>query len=353
MKYTVKDKDTFFSIARRFGVSYFSLQASNPNIKSLQLYSGQMLEIPRYVEPIVKATQPYTYELMLRDIHRMLDAFPFLNITTIGKSVLGKEIFILSIGNGKNEVTYNASHHAAEWITSLVLMKFIEDYSAHVLSGNNFCGFNPHHIFDSTTIHVVPMVNPDGVNLNIRGLTGENTEYHERLLKWNNGSSDFTGWSANIRGVDLNHNYDAFWDISRQQEPEYGIFGPSPSKHSGENVESEPESKALADFTKAHNFRLVIALHSQGEEIYWDFANKAPKESLVIAKRFGEISGYRIKGIALGSASVGGYKDWFIDKFERPGFTVEVGLGENPLPLSQFDEIYQKNVSIMLLGASV
>lgn len=294
----------------------------------------------------------YTYECMLEDIDKLTAAFPFLNVTTIGKSVLEKEIYAISIGQGANEVTYNASHHGAEWITSLVLMKFIEDYSVHIIRGKDFRGFSPHHIFDSTTIYIIPMVNPDGVNLNIKGLTNENSEYHEKLLKWNNGSADFTHWSANIRGVDLNHNYDAFWDISSMQEPEYGIFGPSPSKYSGESAESEPETKVLADFTRTHDFRLVIAFHSQGEDIYWDFANKAPAESLSIAKRLGEASGYEIMGIAPGSASVGGYKDWFIDKFNRPGFTVEVGVGENPLPLSQVDEIYRKNVGIMLYGAS-
>ncbi|HCT63679.1 MAG TPA: peptidase M14 [Lachnospiraceae bacterium] len=307
----------------------------------------------KHAENIVKASQPYTYELMLSDIHGLVHAFPFLNVTTIGKSVLGKEIFAISIGHGQNEVTYNASHHGAEWITSLILMKFIEDYSTYFSMGTNFYGFNLQHIFDNTTIRIVPMVNPDGVNLNIRGLTSENMEYHDRLLKWNNGSYDFTHWSANIHGVDLNHNYDAFWEVSRKQEPKYSIFGPSASKHSGENAESEPETKALADFTRAHDFRLVIAFHSQGEEIYWDFANKATEEAHDIAKKFRDISGYRIMGIAPGAASVGGYKDWFINKFNRPGFTVEVGLGENPLPMSQFEEIYKKNVSIMLLGAVV
>ena len=45
-----------------------------------------------------------------------------------------------------------------------------------------------------------------------------------------------------------------------------------------------------------------------------------------------------------------GYKDWFIQDFNRPGYTIEAGLGENPLPLSQFDTIYRENLGILTLG---
>ena len=34
-----------------------------------------------------------------------------------------------------------------------------------------------------------------------------------------------------------------------------------------------------------------------------------------------------------------GFKDWFLQVFKRPAFTIEAGLGENPLPASQLPEI--------------
>ena len=45
-----------------------------------------------------------------------------------------------------------------------------------------------------------------------------------------------------------------------------------------------------------------------------------------------------------------GYKDWFIMNYRRPGFTIEAGLGNNPLPISGFDEIYRDNIGILVLG---
>ena len=47
-----------------------------------------------------------------------------------------------------------------------------------------------------------------------------------------------------------------------------------------------------------------------------------------------------------------GYKDWFIQEFHRPGYTIEVGQGVNPLPLDQFDTIYRDNLPILVIAAA-
>lgn len=51
------------------------------------------------------------------------------------------------------------------------------------------------------------------------------------------------------------------------------------------------------------------------------------------------------------NSSFAGFKDWFIQNYNLPGYTIEAGLGENPLPISQFNQIYEDNVGILLLGA--
>lgn len=354
MKYTVKSGDNIYNIARSRGVTVKSIIISNPQISDpSKLYAGQVIDLPVAAANIVRTNVRYTYEILIEDINRLKDNYPFIRIGTIGKSVLGKNIYQIAIGRGRNNLTYNGSHHASEWITTPLLMKFIEEFSKNITLGTNMYGFNPSYIYDSATVRIIPMVNPDGVNLEIKGLTSENQQYHNSLILWNKESRDFTRWNANIRGVDINHNYNAAWNISKAQEPTYGIYGPGPTRYSGPYPESEPETRAMVSFTRSHNFRLVIAFHSQGEVIYWDFMNKAPGESLPIARRFAAISGYDVAGIAPGAASVGGYKDWFIDKFAKPGFTVEVGRGVNPLPLSQFRDIYNKSVGIMLLAPLV
>lgn len=354
MKYVVKQGESLYSIAKALNISVISIFISNPQITNANhIYAGQTINVPRASRNIVNTSNPYTYNVLVSDITQLKDYYPFLKVNVIGKSVLGKNIYEITFGRGSNQVTYNGSHHAVEWITVPLLMKFIENFSKSIVESTQIDGHNPVLIYDSSTIRIIPMVNPDGVNLSINGLTEENRTYHNNLIKWNNGSRDFTRWSANIRGVDINHNYNAGWNISKAQEPGYGIYGPGPTRYSGPFPESEPETKAMVKFTWSHKFRLVIAYHSQGQVIYWDYMNKAPKESLPIARRFASVSGYSVAGIAPGAASVAGYKDWYIDKFSKPGFTVEVGHGTNPLPLSQFSEIYRDNIGIFLLAPMV
>ena len=195
------------------------------------------------------------------------------------------------------------------------------------------------------------MVNPDGVNISINGISPDNMNY-KKLLTWNNSNKDFTRWQANANGVDLNHNYDALWDLSKRSGPEYGIFGPGPTRYAGECPESEPESSAVACFTRNNDFNLVIAFHSQGQVIYWNFGNIEPLESRKIGRVFEEISPYTLDETE-GIASYAGYKDWFIKEYQKPGYTVEVGLGENPLPVSQFPQIYTETLPILMAAANL
>lgn len=113
---------------------------------------------------------------------------------------------------------------------------------------------------------------------------------------------------------------------------------------------TEPESLAIYNFTLAHDFSLVIAYHTQGQEIYWNFQNINPPRGYEIGTYFANSSGYLLTEVPYNS-SFAGYKDWFIQTYYRPGYTIEAGIGENPLPISQFDEIYRDNLGILVLGA--
>ena len=113
---------------------------------------------------------------------------------------------------------------------------------------------------------------------------------------------------------------------------------------------TEPEALALYNFTLVHNFRLILAYHPQGEVIYWKYANYLPKDSEEIGKEFARVSGYTLD-LTPPESAYAGYKDWFIQEYNRPGYTIEAGLGENLLPISQFDQIYNDNIGILVLGA--
>ena len=59
-------------------------------------------------------------------------------------------------------------------------------------------------------------------------------------------------------------------------------------------------------------------------------------------------SGYALD-VPIGIADGGGFKDWFISEYNRPGFTVELGRGKNPLPITDADQIYNRVKEMLTL----
>ncbi len=349
--YIIQPGDTLYLIAQKYYTNLARLLAANPGIDPYNLQVGQMIIVPYGID-VVDTNIDYTYDIMERDIQGLKVRYPFLDVGVAGKSVLGRNLYYIKLGNGPNQVFYNGAHHSLEWITAPLLMKFIENFSKAFVEGYNILGYDPRDIWNQSTIYIMPMVNPDGIDLVLNGLDKSNP-YYDQLIKWNNGSTDFSKvWQANNRGVDLNHNYNAAWQESKDAEQALGIEGPGPTRFSGPYPESEPETQAVVEFTKKHNFRLVLAYHTQGEVIYWDFQNMAPPEARKIGELFEQVSGYTMEELT-GIASYAGYKDWYIQDYRRPGYTIEAGKGKNPLPISQFDKIYDDNIELLLLASVV
>lgn len=98
-----------------------------------------------------------------------------------------------------------------------------------------------------------------------------------------------------------------------------------------------------------HKFSLMITYHTQGRVIYYEYQDIIPPGAKEIADEFSKISGYSLAEVP-NSSSFAGLKDWFILDFNKPGFTIEVGLGENPIPVSQFAGIYRENLGILVTG---
>jgi len=168
----------------------------------------------------------------------------------------------------------------------------------------------------------------------------------------NGFSEDFSQWQANARGVDLNHNYNAGFDILKELEAEAGITEPCPTRYGGEYPESEPEVSSLASFIRAEgDISVLAALHTQGEVIYWRYKDIIPPKTKMLANLIAKATGYKLEYPDEEIASYGGCKDWFISTFNRPGFTIECGRGKNPLPISDFVGIYNYIANALILLA--
>ena len=167
------------------------------------------------------------------------------------------------------------------------------------------------------------------------------------------GAYGYENLQADVRRLAMRHRFvrtgSAGRSVMGRQLPLIRM-GTGPRGYASPSPLSEPEASAMAELTRAHNFGLVIAFHSQGEVIYWGYGGHEPPVSEGIVGRFASVSGYQPIRYA---GSGAGYKDWFIQEFGRPGFTVEVGRGVNPLPVSQFEGIWQAAEPIMWEGLQV
>ena len=300
---------------------------------------------------IVPTNVPYTYKLLMKNIRDLKNKYSFLQVGSIGNSVLGKNIPYIKIGNGSKETMYFASIHANEWITSVLLMKFIENFCIQYVAGGSIYGYNARELFSQVSLYIVPMLNPDTVDL-VTGFLKPGDPIYEnyRFISNNFPQIPFpSGWKANFNGVDLNLQFPAGWENARRIKFEQGFNKPSPRDFVGYGPLTEPESLAIYNFTLAHNFNLTIAYHTQGRVIFWKYLDYLPPYSYEIGNYFAQSSGYSLETTRY-TSSFAGYKDWFISAYNRPGYTIEAGLGENPLPISQFDTIYKENEGILVLG---
>ena len=289
------------------------------------------------------------YVNMIKCILKLQKKHTMTEVYSVGKSVEGRELLCIKFGHGDKKIFLNGAHHSLEWITASLLMGFSFDFLNSVKKGKKLYGYDTQKIYDNSTFYIMPMVNPDGVNVVINGLDEEN-EYHRAICEMLSGIDARKVWQANIHGVDLNHNYDASFYEGKTLEKENGIFGAGPTRFSGEEPFSEPETIAVRDLFQKEMFNLSLAFHSQGEAIYWDYQNKS--KYLDIAKELSHVSGYQLDD-AGGISSVSGFKDWVIEKYDLPAFTVEVGKGKNPISFSQFKKIKEDNTKLILEAASI
>lgn len=347
--YTVRRGDTFYNIAQKFGTDLRRILTANPTINPQNLQIGSVVYVP-YDFALVPTNVQYSYVLLTLLTEGLAVRYPFLKTGSFGQSVMGKNLVYIRIGTGEKEVFYNATHHANEWLTTPVLLKFTEDYADAFSQGGSIGGTPANTLFRNYSLYLAPMVDPDGVDF-VTGVLSSGGYYNQalRIAEQYPQVSFPSGWKANIAGVDLNLQYPANWDEAKRIKFEQGFTSPAPRDYVGKAPLVAPESYAVYRFTKSHNFLLTLSYHSQGKLIYWKYLDYEPARSREIADYFGEVSGYSVEETPYASGFAG-YKDWFIETYNRPGYTIEVGIGQSPLPVSQFPEIYRANLGILVGG---
>ena len=271
--------------------------------------------------------QPPTHERITEGVFSLAENYPeHCKVFTVGQSVLGKEIYGVLLGKAQGATLFVGGTHGGEWLTTLLLLYFLDDLLNSISQNLVFADINIKKTLQTRGLIIVPALNPDGIEIAL----------HEAK---NTCNKNHPLWQANAHGVDINHNFNAGWKKLHRMEQAAGIVRGSPSQYGGPHAESEPETKAICKLCTSLNLRQAYSFHSQGEEIYYKYGAHTPPRSRLMAELLADTSGY--KPIAQGGlASHGGLKDWFIETLHRPAFTIEIGKGTNPLPISQLIPIY-------------
>ncbi len=302
---------------------------------------------------IVPTQVPMTSELCRSTLRALAEQYPAFRTETLTTTAYGRPVEAVTIGQGGRKVLFAAGHHANEWITIPVLLKFLEELAQAGAEGGRIYGVPAQTILKYTTIHAVPMVNPDGVDLVTGAIEPGTLPYAaaQELADRYPTVSFPEGWKANLLGVDLNLQYPAGWLKAREIKFSQGYTRPGPRDYVGRAPLNQRETIALAQYTEAVDPDLVVALHTQGKVIFWQFEDYEVPGARPLAEEFARLSGYALRDTPYASSNAG-WKDWFIQSFRRPGFTIEAGIGKSPLPLSQFDEIYRDVLGILVTAAT-
>jgi len=298
----------------------------------------KMTEV-KVFEDIVIPSQTYIYEQMLGDAEKLAEEYPDLIKTgSIGKSVEGRELLLIKLGKGDKKILLAGAHHAREYITSTFLLETIDEYARRYTTDGAFGDYDVKSLLEKVTVYVVPMVNPDGVNLVQNGV--ESVKEPKKVKSMRMLQDSYAEWKANINGVDLNRQYPCHWD-----EKQSNTDVPSSEMYKGTAPATEPEVQALMALCEENDFLLAASFHTKGEVIYW--ADSGTQDSIAagssIAQTMADITGYDLMPVSEDpSIYAAGFENWFRQDFLRPAFCVELtptGNGSTPHDDTEFDTL--------------
>lgn len=309
--------------------------------------------------PIVSTqTARYTYQTMVKDLKQLEETYgDRISVSKIAATYDNRNLYEILLGNpnAKSHIVISSSMHAREYMTSLLTMKQLEYYCFYYYTGK-YKGLYYNELFHNVCIHLIPMVNPDGVTISQYGAKGiHNASLRRNVIamckKYGRGlSSYYTTWKANGRGVDLNRNYDISWNTSANQ-----VKHPCAASYKGKSPASEKETQAIVQIINKTKPKATINYHAMGSIIYWYFGQKGEllensKKLLNVVKG---LTSYSPVGGSYNRRDAAGLGDWVSVRKKLPTVTIEIGKSPCPLKIREFSSIWYKNREVWAAASSL
>jgi len=242
------------------------------------------------------------------------------------------------------EILVMALHHSREWPTSEIATQLLDN-----LTVNYGTDARISWLVDNRQIWIVPVVNPDGLEFSMT--------YDDDWRKNRRDNGDGT------IGVDLNRNYDG----SQNDDPlgEWGgagtSFDTSSITYCGTEPFSEPETQAIRDLARAHDFSIAVDLHTYGDLVMWPWGytanTTADDEDLSrIGAELATINGYTADQSVGLYPTTGDSLDWLYGSLNIYAFLFEIGGnldGFNPDDEDAVLELISENIPALMLAIEI
>ncbi len=273
----------------------------------------------------------YDFQLYEAALHLGARYPGLLKVEEVGSSEDNRIIFMITIGTGDKTLLCTAGVHGRESLNPVLLVKMAENYVGRLDQHDKAL----QTFFDKYRLVLVPLLNPDGYMIALRGFNIiRNSDYR---LKAKNMNVPYCEWKYNARGVDLNRNFSSVhWKV----------------KFHGDRPLSESESQLLVHLFERFKPTAYLDYHSRGNEIYYyrdTMSERYNRIQKIIASRLSVLSGYQlvepVREIDTGDSG-GNTVHYFVEHYNLPAFTIETAPEEAgfPLNLALQPKVYQQIV---------
>ena len=358
-KFFVKDSKIFVSLRELCELTEYNISYSNgiitvgnncdfteevfSNINPYNSDEYVKTAYPARNEYVIYPYQKYSYETMMANAKQLEHMYPeIIKTSSIGNSVEGRDLLLIEFGKGQNKVFVCGTHHAREYISTTYLMYAIDRYAYAYRNGYMWGKYSPKDILDNITFCIVPMVNPDGVNLVQNGINAtKNPDEIAAMGIYEGSRYGYRAWKANVHGVDLNWNYDKDWSLEKNKN-ERGSSG-----FNGDSPNTEPETIAVSKYVDNNVFDAYMSFHTQGEVFYWAENDENPTYINKAIKRDTGFDEYIESATGVG----GSFFDYVYRKYNKPTITVELCpyVGNYPYPDKKFDTVWTPAKNVLLI----
>ncbi len=270
----------------------------------------------------VDTSQPETYSSLLEVLSTLCNKYSTsLKRATLGYTVTGKEIPMVTIGNGQKKALVVGAFHAREHLTTKYLLRCIEDYCYALQSGDGTYGaYDLKSLFSQYTLYIVPCVNPDGLEIVLSRMAPAPGVKIDTL----------EDYKSNYNGVDLNGNFPLAWEYV-----DNGVTEPFGHSFKGYSSASENETQALIKLCDEHKFEFLLSVHVKGNFSFWGDMYDDSLNDLyeAFATDIGDATGILPlpEPTQEPSGYGGGFENWFRHTYKKPGLCVELVDVENTI----------------------